>query len=134
MRTLGPYQLQAAIAALHAQAPSAQQTDWAQIAALYGELAKLNESPVVLLNWCVAIGMSEGAERGLQLIDQFGVAGALDGYYLLHAARADFYRRLGRLDAARAAYGRALGLTANSAERRFLESRMAQVESATRGP
>ena len=127
MRALGPYQLQAAIAALHAQAPTEQETDWAQIAALYGELAKLNPSPVVLLNWCVAIGMSEGAERGLQLIDQLGVAGALDGYYLLHASRADFYRRLGRIEAARIAYGRALELTANAAERRFLESRLARL-------
>jgi len=126
MRAVGPYQLQAAIAALHVQAPSAQETDWAQIAALYGELAKLNASPVVLLNWCVAIGMSEGAERGLQLIDQLGVAGALDGYYLLHASRADFYRRLGRTEAAVAAYQRALGLTENVAERRFLESRLAR--------
>jgi RNA polymerase sigma-70 factor (ECF subfamily) len=134
LHALGPYQLQAAIAALHVQAPSAQATDWAQIAALYGELAKLNESPVVLLNWCVAVGMSEGPERGLQLIDQLGVAGALDGYYLLHAARADFYRRLGRLEAARVAYGRALGLTANAAERRFLERRMAQVGMPAREP
>ena len=133
MRTLGPYQLQAAIAALHAQAPTAQETDWAQIAALYGELAKLNASPVVLLNWCVAIGMSEGAERGLQLIDQIGVAGALDGYYLLHASRAEFYRRLGRIEAAAAAYRRALALTANAAERRFLESRMAQLGNRESG-
>jgi RNA polymerase sigma-70 factor, ECF subfamily len=127
LHALGPYQLQAAIAALHAQAPTAQETDWAQIAALYGELARLTASPVVLLNWCVAIGMHEGAERGLQLIDQLGVAGALDGYYLLHASRADFYRRLGRMDAARVAYRRALELTANAAERRFLESRLAKL-------
>ena len=122
---VGPYQLQAAIAALHAQAPSAQHTDWPQIAALYAELAKLNASPVVLLNRAVALGMSEGPARGLQLIDELGVAGALDDYYLLHAARADFYRRLGRLEAAATAYRRALALTTNAIEQRFLERRLA---------
>lgn len=126
---VGPYQFQAAIAALHAQAPSAAHTDWPQIAALYAELAKINPSPVILLNRAVAIGMSEGAGRGLELIDELGVAGALDEYYLLHAARADFYRRLGRKAAAATSYRRALALATNPVERRFLEKRLQAVVS-----
>jgi RNA polymerase sigma-70 factor (ECF subfamily) len=113
----GPYQLQAAIGAVHAEAAEASQTDWAQIAALYAELAKLNPSPVVLLNRAVAIGMNEGPERGLAMIDSLGVSGALAEYYLLHAARADLLRRLNRLDAAAEAYRRALALTTNETER-----------------
>jgi RNA polymerase sigma-70 factor, ECF subfamily len=127
--SVGPYQLQAAIAALHAQAATAAQTDWPQIAALYAELAKLNPSPVILLNRAAAIGMSEGAERGLMLIDGLSVAGALDGYYLLHAARADLFRRLGRREAAAAAYRRALSLATNEIERRFLQRRLAEVSA-----
>jgi RNA polymerase sigma-70 factor (ECF subfamily) len=124
MRSAGPYQLQAAIAALHAQAPLAAQTDWAQIAALYAELAKLNPSPVILLNRAVALGMSEGAERGLSMIDSLGIAGSLDEYYLLHAARADLFRRLGRSDAAAASYRRAVSLVTNDIERRYLDRRL----------
>ena len=120
----GPYQIQAAIAALHAQAPTPAQTDWPQIAALYAELAKLNPSPVVLLNRAVAIGMSEGPERGLQLIDSLGIAGALAEYYLLHAARADLLRRSNRREAAAEAYRRALALVTNETERRFLQRRL----------
>ena len=89
LRAPGAYQIQAAIGALHAQAATPAETDWPQIAALYAELAKLNPSPVVLLNRAVAIGMSEGPERGLMLMDSLGVSGALSEYYLLHAARAD---------------------------------------------
>jgi RNA polymerase sigma-70 factor, ECF subfamily len=122
---IGPYQLQAAIAALHAEAKDAGETDWAQIAALYDELARINPTPVVLLNGAVATGMSEGAERGLALIDELGASGALDRYHLYHAARADMLRRLGSRPAAVDAYRRALTLTGNSIERSFLERRLA---------
>ncbi len=122
---IGPYQLQAAIAALHAEAENAAQTDWAQIAALYDELARINPTPVVLLNGAVALGMSQGAGRGLALIDELGGSGALDRYHLYHAARADMLRRLGSRPAAAEAYRRALSLTANGIERSFLERRLA---------
>ncbi len=122
---VGPYQLQAAIVALHAGAEDATETDWAQIAALYDELARLNPTPIVLLNGAVAIGMSEGAGRGLTLIEELGASGALDRYHLFHAARADMLRRLGRRNAAAEAYRRAFELTANGTERNFLERRLA---------
>jgi len=122
---VGPYQLQAAIAAVHTVAENAADTDWAQIAALYNELARLNPSPIVLLNGAVAVGMSEGAERGLALIDQLGVSSALDRYHLFHAARADMLRRLGSRTAAADSYRRALELAANGIERTFLERRLA---------
>jgi RNA polymerase sigma-70 factor (ECF subfamily) len=134
MHDPGPYQLQAAIAALHAQALVASETDWAQIAALYAELAKLNPSPVILLNRAVALGMSEGAERGLSMIDGLGIAGALDQYYLLHAARADLFRRLGRSDAAAASYRRAVSLVTNDIERRYLERRLHECEQKSHSP
>jgi RNA polymerase sigma factor (sigma-70 family) len=124
LHTPGAYQIQAAIAALHAQAPAPAQTDWLQIAALYAELAKLNPSPVVLLNRAVAIGMSEGPERGLLMIDSLGISGALAEYYLLHAARADLLRRSNRPEAAAEAYRRALTLVTNETERRFLQRRL----------
>jgi len=120
----GPYQIQAAIAALHAQAAAASQTDWAQIDALYAELAKLNPSPIILLNRAVAIGMSEGPERGLLMIDGLGVSGALAEYHLLHAARADLLRRSNRREAAAEAYRRALALATNETERRYLQRRL----------
>jgi RNA polymerase sigma-70 factor (ECF subfamily) len=123
----GPYQIQAAIAALHAQALTASQTDWPQIAALYAELAKQNPSPIVLLNRAVAIGMSEGPERGLMMIDSLGVSGALDGYHLLHAARADLLRRSNRVEAAAEAYRRALVLATNETERRYLQRRLSEL-------
>jgi RNA polymerase sigma-70 factor, ECF subfamily len=123
----GPYQIQAAIAALHAQATSPAQTDWPQIAELYAELAKLNPSPVVLLNRAVALGMSEGPERGLAMIDSLGVSGVLAEYYLLHAARADLLRRANRREAAAEAYRRALTLTTNETERRFLQRRLEEL-------
>ena len=128
----GPYQIQAAIGALHAEAAEASQTDWAQIAALYAELAKLHPSPVILLNRAVAIGMSEGPERGLMMIDGLGVSGALAEYYLLHAARADLLRRLKRIDAAAEAYRRALELTTNETERRFLQRRLEEFRAEAR--
>jgi RNA polymerase sigma-70 factor, ECF subfamily len=120
-RAPGPYQLQAAIAACHTEEPS----DWPQIVALYGELLRLQPSPVVELNRAVAIAMTDGPEAGLAAID--AVEG-LDGYRHLHSARADLLRRLGRTDEARAAYERALELEPNTAEREFLERRLTALE------
>ena len=105
-------------------APAAE-TDWAQIAALYDKLAQINPTPVVLLNGAVAVGMSQGPGRGLALIDRLGASGALDRYYLFHAARADMLRRLGSRSAAADAYREGLALTANGIERTFLERRLA---------
>ena len=120
-RASGPYQLQAAIAALHVEAARSDETDWRQIAALYGELARSQPSPIVELNRAVAVAMAEGPERGLALIDRI----ELPGYHLLHAARADLLRRLGRADEAAAAYRTALSLEMNAAERALLEGRLA---------
>src|SRR5262249_42632408 len=116
----GPYRLQAAIAALHARAATAEATDWAQIAALYGELVRVVPTPVVALNHAVAVAMHEGLDVGLARIDRLGALGALDGYRLYHAARADLLRRLGRAAEARGAYGRALALTTNRVEEAYL--------------
>ncbi len=131
MRAPGAYQLQAAIAALHDQAATPQATDWHQIAALYGELARRSPSPVIALNHAVAVAMDEGVEIGLVRIEEIVANGALEEYPYLHAARADLLRRLGRVDEARTAYERALGLTANAAERRFLRRRLTEVGSLT---
>ena len=133
MRRPGPYQLQAAIAALHDEAAAAQDTDWSQIAAIYARLVAVTPSPVVELNRAVAIAMSEGPERGLALIDAIADHGQLESYPYLHAARADLLRRLGRLDEARAAYRRARELTDNTAERSFLEGRLDEVTVAPLG-
>ena len=119
----GPYQIQAAIAALHAQAPSSGETDWPQIAALYGALEDMNGSAVVKLNRCVAIAMSGAVEEGLKAIDS-SCAVALDQYYLFHAARADLLRRLNRNVEAASAYGRAVELATNRLEIEFLERRL----------
>jgi RNA polymerase sigma-70 factor (ECF subfamily) len=126
MGRVGPYQLQAAIAALHAQAKTAEQTDWNQIAALYAVLSRSTGSPVIALNHAVAVAMSRGFEMGLELIQQIAPSGDLDSYYLYHAARADLLRRLGRKEEALAAYERALSLSANAVERRYLRRRMAE--------
>jgi RNA polymerase sigma-70 factor (ECF subfamily) len=123
-RRPGPYQLQAAIAALHVEAGRADETDWPQIAALYGELARVAPSPVVELNRAVAIAMAEGAEEGLDAVDAID---GLDDYHLLHSARADLLRRLGRYGEAAEAYRRALELARNAPEREFLERRLAEV-------
>jgi RNA polymerase sigma-70 factor (ECF subfamily) len=120
----GSYQLQAAIAALHAQAESAADTDWPQIAALYAELERRAPSPVVALNRAVAVAMSQGPEAGLQLIEQID---GLDRFHLLHSARADLLTRLGRTDEAQAAYATALQLASNPAERRFLRQRLREI-------
>jgi RNA polymerase sigma-70 factor (ECF subfamily) len=121
-RHLDRYQLQAAIAAVHAGAADSNQTDWPRIASLYGELAGIDPSPVVALNRAVAIAMAEGPDHGLELID--ALTGALDGYHLLHSARADLLRRLGREEESTAAYARALELAPEGADRRFLEWRL----------
>jgi RNA polymerase sigma-70 factor (ECF subfamily) len=127
MRRIGPYQLEAAIAALHDEAATPAATDWPQIAALYAELANRAPSPVVELNRAVAIAMADGPESGLSLMDRLDASGALDAYPYLHAARADLLRRLGRRDEAAVAYRRARELTANVAERAFLERRLIEV-------
>jgi RNA polymerase sigma-70 factor, ECF subfamily len=123
-RSPGPYQLQAAIAATHAQAERAPDTDWAQIAALYGQLVRLTPTPVVALNHAVAIAMHEGLEEGLMRIDRLGAAGTLDDYRLFHAARADLLRRLGRRAEALEAYRAALALTTNRVEEAYLRRRV----------
>jgi len=125
LRGGGPYALEAAIAALHASAPRASDTDWPQIAALFGELYLRKPSPVIELNRAVAIAMSQGPEAGLAIIDP--LAGDLSGYHLWHAARADLLRRLGRNAEAAAAYREALARVGSDPERRFLDKRLAEV-------
>ena len=127
MRRPGPYQIQAAIAALHAQAPLAGQTDWAQIAALYGELVRLDPSPIVELNRGVAIGMARTPADGLAIIDAVAEQGGLASYHLLHAARADLLRRDGRRREAAGAYHAAIALSSNAVERAYLKRRLAEV-------
>ena len=123
----GPYQLQAAIAALHARAARPEDTDWPQIAALYGALLRHSPSPIVELNAAVAVAMARGPEAGLAWMERLDRSGELAGYHLLPAAQADLLRRLGRVDEARAAYARALELVRHPAERRFLERRLAEL-------
>jgi RNA polymerase sigma-70 factor (ECF subfamily) len=129
-RPPGPYVLQAAIAAVHAQARTAADTDWVQIAALYGVLAGVHPSPVVALNRAVAIAMAGALERGLELVDELDQGGELDGYHLLPSARAELQRRLGRHAEAAESYRRALALVSNEAERRHLERRLREVAPA----
>jgi RNA polymerase sigma-70 factor, ECF subfamily len=123
----GPYTLQAAIAAVHAESRNADATDWRQIAGLYDVLARTEPTPVVELNRAVAVAMRDGPETGLALIDAILARGELTEYYLAHAARADLCRRLGRREDAIAAYQRALTLTRQEPERRFLERRLAEL-------
>lgn len=123
-RRFGPYALQAAIAAVHAEATRAEDTDWRQIVALYSALLAMQPSPVVALNQAVAVAMHEGPAAGLALVDDLFARGELADYRLAHAARADFCRRLGQADAARAAYQRALALGSSEPERRYLEGRI----------
>ena len=129
----GPYALQAAIAALHARAPRAADTDWPQIAGLYALLYRIQPTPVVELNRAVAIAMADGPERGLALIDQLEARGELPDYHWVAAARADLLRRLGRRQEAAAAYERAHALATNEAERRYLERRLREDEPAVPG-
>jgi RNA polymerase sigma-70 factor, ECF subfamily len=124
LRRAGRYQLQAAIAALHCEAPTAADTDWRQIVALYEELLRISSSPVVALNHAAAVAMSDGYEQGLRLVEAAGAGGRLDNYYLFHAARADLLRRLNRLDDAHAAYRRALSLTTNRVEQKYIRRRL----------
>jgi RNA polymerase sigma-70 factor, ECF subfamily len=131
LRRPGPYQVQAAIAACHATAATADQTDWAQIALLYGELARFLPTPVVELNRAVAVGMASGPSAGLELVAALEASGRLDGYHLLPATRADFLRRLGRLEEAAAAYAAALELAGTDVERRYLSRRLAAAGSAS---
>jgi RNA polymerase sigma-70 factor (ECF subfamily) len=126
-RRIGPYTLQAAISAVHAGASSANATDWAQIVGLYDVLARVEPSPVIELNRAVAVAMRDGPEAGLKLIDAILAQGDLADYRLAHAARADLCRRLGKTAEARVSYERALALTRQEPERRFLQRRLAEL-------
>jgi RNA polymerase sigma-70 factor, ECF subfamily len=126
-RRFGPYALQAAIAAVHAESPEAAATDWAQIVGLFDVLLRVEPSPIVELNRAAAVAMRDGPAAGLALIDAILARGELTGYHLVHAARADLCRRLGHTEAARAAYARALELARQGPERRFLERRLAEL-------
>jgi RNA polymerase sigma-70 factor (ECF subfamily) len=128
--TLGPYALQAAIAAVHARAERADDTAWGEIAALYSLLAQVAPSPVVELNRAIAVAMADGADRGLPLLDALEARGELGDYRLLSAARADLCRRAGRFAEAAASYRRAIALAGNDAEQRFLERRLREVSEA----
>src|SRR6202008_2174078 len=128
-RRIGPYTLQAAIAAVHAEAPTAAATDWAQIVGLYDVLIRADPSPVVALNRAAAVAMRDGPQAGLALIDAILARGDLTDYHLAHSARADLCRRLARNAEARASYERALALTRQEPERRFLERRLAELPS-----
>jgi RNA polymerase sigma-70 factor (ECF subfamily) len=125
---IGPYAVQAAIAAVHANAPSAAATDWTQIVALYDLLARAEPSPVVELNRAVALAMRDGPVAGLEQVDAILARGELADYHLAHAARADLCRRLGRNAEARSSYERALNLTQQEPERRFLERRLSELK------
>jgi RNA polymerase sigma-70 factor (ECF subfamily) len=127
-RRFGPYTLQAAIAAVHAEAESTAATDWRQIVALYNQLVRIQPSPVVQLNRAVAIAMRDGPEAGLAHIDAVLEHGELANYYLAHSARAEMYRRLGRTAEARSSYQKALALTQQEPERQFLEERIRQLK------
>ena len=124
----GPYALQAAIAAVHCRAARAEDTDWPQIVGLYDLLERLQPSPIVSLNRAVAVAMVEGLKPALALIDALAATGDLDGYHLLHAARADLLRRAGSSVEAAKSYARALALVTNDSERRFLERRLREVQ------
>jgi RNA polymerase sigma-70 factor (ECF subfamily) len=124
---IGPYAVQSAIAAVHAEAPSADATDWNEIVGLYDLLLRITPSPIIELNRSVAVAMRDGPEAGLVDLDRLLAGGELDKYQLAHAARADFCRRLGRRAEARASYERAIKLTAQGPARRFLEKRLAEV-------
>ena len=134
-RRFGPYTLQAAIAAVHAEAPAAEDTDWGQIVGLYEVLLRIEPSPVVELNRAAAVAMRDGPAAGLALVDAILARGDLGQYYLAHSARADLCRRLGQTEEARASYRRALELTRQEPERRFLERRLRELggEPVSRG-
>ena len=127
-RRFGAYTLQAAIAAVHAEAESPAATDWRQIVALYNQLVRIHPSPVAHLNRAVAIAMRDGPEAGLKHIDAVLEHGELANYYLAHSARAEMYRRLGRTAEARSSYEKALALTQQEPERQFLQERIRQLK------
>jgi RNA polymerase sigma-70 factor (ECF subfamily) len=127
-KRIGPYTLQAAIAAVHAEAPSAADTDWAQIVALYDLLLRIEPSPIIELNRAIAVAMRDGPAKGLELVNALLESDELTGYHLAHAARADLCRRLGKTLDARTSYQRALALTKQEPERRFLEKRLAELD------
>ena len=127
LQRVGKYQLQAAIAAVHAEAKTADETDWRQIVALYEELMRITASPIVALNHAAAVAMAQGFERGLSFIEAADADGALQNYYLFHASRADLLRRLRRFDEARAAYETALSLTTNRVEQNYIRRRLAEI-------
>jgi RNA polymerase sigma-70 factor (ECF subfamily) len=129
---VGPYAIQAAIAAVHAEAPTAEATDWGQIVGLYDVLLRIHPTPVVELNRAVAVAMRDGPEAGLSLMDALLARGELVEYHLAHSARADLCRRLGRWAEARAAYERALELARQEPERRFIERRLREIEEGRR--
>ncbi|MGC2402361.1 MAG: RNA polymerase sigma factor [Acidobacteriaceae bacterium] len=129
-RNPGPFQLQAAIAAIHAEARTAAETDWKQIAAIYALLRSSQDTPIVALNHAVAVAMSESLERGLSMIDRLGESGELDSYHLYHAARADLLRRLGRSREALESYHRALALASNAVEIRYLRRRISEIDGS----
>ncbi len=129
LQRVGKYQLQAAIAAVHAEAKTADETDWRQIVALYEELMRITASPIVALNHAAAVAMAQGFERGLSFIEAADAGGALQNYYLFHASRADLLRRLNRFDEARAAYETALSLTTNRVEQDYIRRRLDEITS-----
>jgi RNA polymerase sigma-70 factor (ECF subfamily) len=121
---VGPYQIQAAIAALHCTAATPDETDWRQISALYTVLERIHPTPVVQLNRAVAVAMDRGPKAGLEILDRIGEGGALESHHLFHSARGDLLRRMDRPHEAREAYRRALALCGNPVERRFLQGRL----------
>jgi RNA polymerase sigma-70 factor (ECF subfamily) len=131
-RRFGPYSIQAAIAAVHAEAPSADATDWAQIVGLYDVLVRVDPSPVVELNRAAAVAMRDGPAAGLAIIDAILARGDLTDYQFAHSARAELLRRLGKTEEARAAFERALALTHQETERRFLETRVTALSDSHR--
>jgi len=132
LRRVGSYQLQAAIAAVHAEAKTADETDWRQIVALYEELMRITSSPIVALNHAAAVAMAEGFEKGLALMDAVGADGALQNYYLFHASRADLLRRLHRYDEATVAYVTARSLTTNVVEQNYIRRRIEEIHRSRR--
>lgn len=128
----GPFALQAALAAEHCKAARAEETDWPEIVRLYDRLAQIQPSPVVSLNRAVAVAMADGPDRALPLIDALAATGELDGYHLLHAARADMLRRMGSTSEATKSYQNALALVTNESERRFLQRRLREVQAVAR--
>ncbi|MGH7603071.1 MAG: RNA polymerase sigma factor [Gemmatimonadaceae bacterium] len=128
-RRIGPYTLQAAISAVHAEAPDATATDWNEIVGLYDTLLRIEQSPVIELNRAVSVAMRDGPEAGLELIDSIFARGELTDYYLAHASRGDLYRRLGQISDARAAYERTLELATQELERDFIARRIAELDT-----